>query len=378
MMNNYEAMTFPVMRIRLYIDIDFARQLLDQPDLLYVNGNISGGIYKTSDEGDKQRQLIEPIETTEFKGIKAYIKQKNSVTTIMDSYKKGLKTSSDLNEQVKVPIELLCYDDAVVSAMKKPVPSIYNDILLSDVISYLFGLNHINDVYIDPIQNNTKFGTVLLPNLELNQSLAFLDQFYGLYEKGGMLFCDIDKTYLVNSDVNSGVQHVVPLYVHSINKADDGTSGMIKIGDHFHLMTPSLQVSMTSETSLQKTIQSSNMRFVHSNDLNEFIEEDLNKEFGYKPGDYITKVVVHDTENKFLASNNKARIDERSNVVSVSGTGFDINKFKIISRFNLVMDDALRGRNNNRLYRPVFVNHVMTNLDSNLFMLETTMQLTSN
>ena len=73
-----------------------------------------------------------------------------------------------------------------------------------------------------------------------------------------------------------------------------------------------------------------------------------------------------------------ARISERITRVDVSGVGFHIGKLKINSRYNLIFESPIRGMSINQFYRATTVSHVISNLSSDLFVAQTTMNLCSN
>ena len=51
--------------------------------------------------------------------LKGYIENKNIPTSKFDQYEFGIKKTSDLNTNVKVPIEIYCYNDNLVHLMKQ-------------------------------------------------------------------------------------------------------------------------------------------------------------------------------------------------------------------------------------------------------------------
>jgi hypothetical protein len=88
--------------------------------------------------------------------------------------------------------------------------------------------------------------------------------------------------------------------------------------------------------------------------------------------------LLHKTKNKYIAETYNARVSERITKIDISGVGFDIGKLKINSRYNLIFESPIRGMNMNQLYRATTVSHVISNLDSNLFIAQTVMNLCSN
>ena len=91
-----------------------------------------------------------------------------------------------------------------------------------------------------------------------------------------------------------------------------------------------------------------------------------------------TPDLLHKTRSKYTSKTYVARISERITRVDLSGVGFDIGKMNIMTRYNLIFDSPIRGMSMNQLYRTSVINHVISNLDSGLFIAQTTMTLCSN
>lgn len=373
--NNYDSMTFPMIRIRLYSDISIMQQISEFTDDIIVRGNIDGCIYRMPEDRESSPQRIKPTPSMSFKGLKAYIRQKNIATSSFDQFIQGVRRETDLNNQTKVPIELLCYDEHVVSNMILQTPSIYKNVSLEYVLRFIFDRVNIPIKQFDVVENHTKYPQLIIPNLEVIDSISFLDNFYGLYKKGGQLYNDLDGSYIVNTDaINT---KPLPIHIRSATSNDD-MSGLRKFGDQYMMGTMSKNVSIMSESDLQKVVQPNKLTAV---DIKDFKIQSTNMTDMFKDTkqtDWKQYTITHASQNPFLTEMYNARVKEKSTIISVSGNGFEISIFKVNSRFNLIWESPIRGHNINDVYRPVFINHVFTNLDSKLFIVESTMNLVTN
>lgn len=374
-MNNYDNMTFPVIRIRLYTDVSVMQRIAEFPDSLIIRGNLDGSIYRMPQNMESSPQRMKPTPSIYFKGLKGYIRQKNIATSSMDQYVQGVKREIDLNSQTKVPIEILCYDETMVGNMRTQTPSIYKNVSVEYVLKFMLENAKIPLRHIDIIENQIKYDQFLIPNLEVIDAFSFIDDFYGLYKKGGQLFCDIDGIYITNT----AVAYNKPLAIHvRSTKSNDDMSGLRKFGNNYLMGTMATNVSIMSESDLQKVIQSSKMSAVDLNDYKVKSTNMIDMFNGSKYTDWNDYTVPHKSKNQFITDMYKARVDEKNTIVSVSGNGFEISPMKINSRYNLIWESPQRGQDINKIYRPVFINHVFSNLDSKLFLAETTMNLVSN
>lgn len=392
--NNYDNATFPIIRIRLYSDLTTLEKITEYPDLIHVGMDMFGNIYRMNDD-DKSPIPIGPANNLSF-SLKAYIENKNTPTSIMDQYDQGLKKEKDLNVSRKVPIELYCYDEALIHFTRKKAPSIFKDMSLTTIIETIFRQQGIENFYIEPTINQEKYDQVLIPNLNVNEALSFFDSKYGLYTKGTQVYGDIDKMYVCNSDVNNNIKPL-PIHVESYkNNSDMG--GMSKKGNNFQMITKAMNVSIISETDIEKVLNAENISAIQLNTMDvetvsmvklypDISKENTNRINSISNIDVYMRTLrdkisvpdlLHKTKNKYIAETYNARVSERITKIDISGVGFDIGKLKINSRYNLIFESPIRGMNMNQLYRATTVSHVISNLDSNLFIAQTVMNLCSN
>lgn len=379
-MHNYDTASYPIIRLRIYADISRIYKICDNADSIRVNGVLGGGIYKLTGE-DKTPVMVHSTKDINLH-LKGYIETKNIPYTLIDEYKNGLKNSNSLNENRKVPLEIYCYDESLIHKMKQQAPSIYKNITVGSAIEDTLQRNGIYNYSIDPIMNQTRNNQILIPNLNITQAISFIDRQYGLYPKGASLYGDIDKLYISNLDTEYTKSRILPIYVESSSNNTD-MSGLIKINNEYKFIVTAANVSIQTETDIERVLHSIDMSSVNLMDLDdvsimkmENLFKDMSK---YSQLESINiPSLLHKTKNKYLISDYISRIDEKITKIDVSGAGFDITQIKPDTRMNLVFKTPIRGLNINKHYRPQFANHVLSNMDSKLFIAQTTMTLCTN
>lgn len=378
--HNYDTMTYPIIRVRLYSDISVIQTITEYPNDIYVNGTLSGGIYRLNDEV-KSPVLVKPIDSINI-SLKGYIENKNIPTSIYDQYDLGIKKSSDLNSNVKVPIEIFCYDDSMIHLMRQKVPSIYRDISLTTTIEDMLTRNGIYKYNIDPLNNQTKYSQILIPNLNILESLSFFDNQYGLYRKGTQVYGYNSILNICNADVINGTKPI-PIHVEN-SKGNNELCGMKHVGDLFQMVTLAGNVSVLTETDIERVMNgryladvnvSNNSMQANVEELSELFDESYDFE---RLKNITTPDIIHKSKNEYVSSAYVARLNENITSVDLSGSGFDISLISTRSRFNLIFSTPIRGLDINKVYRPSYACHVLSNLDSNLFIPQTTMHLCTN
>lgn len=394
--NNYDSSTFPIIRIRLYSDLSVMEYLTEYPDQIYVVFDLYGNIYRMNDDTSKSPVPVSS-STNMSLTMKGYIENKNTPTSIMDQYEHGIKKSDDLNTSKKVPIELYCYNDELIHFMRKKSPSIFKNMSITSVIESIFRNQGIVNFSMDPLQNQEKYNQILIPNLNINETLSYFDSRYCLYPKGAQVYGDIDKLYICDSTVDNGTK-ALPIYVDSYKSGSD-MGGMIKQKSKYQMSTNAINVSVVSETDIEKVLNSENVSSINVNtllvdsismvklfpdtekdtasrissttDRNKYMKIIRDKKIN-------TPDILYKSMNNHLADMFNARISERITRVDVSGVGFDIGKLKINTRYNLIFESPIRGMSINQFYRATSVSHVISNMSSDLFIAQTVMNLCSN
>ena len=378
--HNYDTASYPIIRLRIYADLTKIQQICENPDSILVRGCLNGGIYKMNQNTENESTLVKAVKSINI-SLKAYIEMKNIPSSTYDQYEDGKKKESDLNVNVKSPLELYCYNEQLVHYMKKRANSIYKDTSIGTVLHDILQQANVYNAEIDPITNPKKYNQVLIPNMNIIQSISFIDYYYGLYKKGGMMYGDLDKLYIANTDVYNGTTPV-PIYVESYKNNND-SSGMTRINNdyQFYIMAPN--VSIRSESDIERVLHGPKHAVINLMDMSDIDIVELTNLFeeikSLSLSENIeTPNLLHKTQNKYIGTSYVARLDERITKVDVSGTGFDIMRITPKTRFNLIFASPIRGIKIDKQYRATFVCHVLSSTDSGKFIAQTTMNLCTN
>lgn len=378
--HNYDTASYPIIRLRIYSDLTKIQQICENPDSILVRGCLNGGIYKMNQNTENESTLVKAVKSINI-SLKAYIEMKNIPSSTYDQYEDGKKKESDLNVNIKSPLELYCYNEQLVHYMKKRANSIYKDTSIGTVLHDILQQANVYNAEIDPITNPKKYNQVLIPNMNIIQSISFIDYYYGLYKKGGMMYGDLDKLYIANTDVYNGTTPI-PIYVESYKNNND-SSGMTRINNEyqFYIMAPN--VSVRSESDIERVLHGPKLAAINLMDMSDIDIVELTNLFEEIKSLSLSENIevpnlLHKTQNKYIGTSYVARLDERITKVDVSGTGFDIMRITPKTRFNLIFASPIRGIKIDKQYRATFVCHVLSSTDSGKFIAQTTMNLCTN
>jgi hypothetical protein len=403
--HDYDHSMYPIIRFRLYTDLEKVQNIMDEPDMIEIHCNLSAAIYKMNDKENKSPEPINGARSLSF-NLKGYIENKNPMTSKMDQYDHGIKRSNDLNDFRKVPIEVYGYDDGMIHYMQSRTAAIYKDMTIQTCIESMF--RNQGDVYLkmDTLDNQYRYNQVLLPNLNITQALGFFDSKYGMYHKGAQVYGYNNKLIICSADVDTIDDGLYPIYVESYKSSSD-MGGVRRVNDKYCMNTKAENVSVVSETDIERVLNGNEITDVNVNDLISHTVEMtklkpptrtdiLSKDKRDSNVNQLTQIlakqslkklnlnnilvpdILHKAESRYIAEDYYARLSEKITRMDISGVGFDIGKMDIKTRYNVIFDSPIRGASINQKYRASRVVHVISNLDADLFIAQTTMNICSN
>lgn len=372
---NYDTMTYPIIRIRIYTDLKNIIKMCANSDDIQVMLNMDGNIYRLSDNDSPVP--VAPAKSGTF-CLKGYFENKNIPVSEMDLYVNGVKKLDDLNENIKYPFEIYCYNHDLIHKTKSIVNSVYKNVSLDTLIKDMFSRVQQDPIEMDELDNHNKYNQILIPNLNVIEAMTYLERTYGIYKKGTQVFGDIDKTYVTSIDTDKPSMNVKPIFISSAKNNTD-LVGIKKYNTHdiFFMVTTSHNVSVLTESDIEKTLNDSQIH-----DLNvktsETNKASINLPLNEFKESILTPRLLHSSSNEFTSDMYAASISERLTRIDLSGSGFDVFDLKINTRYNMIFESPIRGSNLNNLYRATYGVHVFTNTDSNLFIGQSSFTFCSN
>ena len=381
MIHQYDTATYPIIRFRIQTDLSTIQEINENPDNLQIIGNLDASIYKITQSTDSNTTTIVAPATSISLQMKGYLENKNIPTSKIDSYQIGSNTDENaLNASKKITFEMYGYNENMIHQMRQHAPSIYRDVSVETVIQDILNRANIHNASIDPIENQKRYDQILIPNLSIIEAFTFFDRFYGLYSHGGLLYGDIDRMYLCNTK-SSNNTNTIPIYTHSAkNNSED--CGMFYVDGQYKMQTNAINVSIISETDVERTLNPEIVSDINVYTLDSNYEE-LTKLFDTTNIDSLInridqKNILHKMDRTNVSTQTVARLNEQVTRIDLSGAGFDVGLFHPNSRFNIIFETPARGLNISDAYRAKYICHVFSNYSANLFQATTTMQLCTN
>lgn len=254
--------------------------------------------------------------------------------------------------------DVYLYNTSLLEASKKPINKVYSSTTLRSAITHILGLSKHKKVLMSPFENSKAYSNLIIPNLPAYKAISYLDQYYGFYKRGALIYYDVDFLYILNTNGKAtalqkkewGETNII---VTPQIKSIPG-NGMIKKEkqDKYYLNISEENVSPQRISDTKKLEFGDGIKIITTDDIKV-------SNTGNNSNQYQT--YQRSDDNEYAASIIQARMDENDCILYIMGEGFDINAFVPNKSFHIIFEDATKQkRYGNFTYRIAYAQHHLT------------------
>ena len=275
-----------------------------------------------------------------------------------------LETENYFESENIVPIYL--FNSKLLDASNK----IYNEVFTENTVQQCVGrilteTKHPETVLMSKCENDEVYKELLIPAYPAYKSLIFLDQYYGLYKKGAIIFYDIDTLYILNSSGDKVTAKREDEWVETvflitgIDKSTPGNGMVRKEGEKINYVSLSeMDINPQKFTETNNESLGSEAKVVITDDVTVNIE-DADQSYVNQRNETI--VYARKGDNKFTADILKARMEENEYIFYINGDNFDIKSFTPNKTFKLVFEEQSKQKRYGEYnYRIAYAYHVFS------------------
>lgn len=267
-------------------------------------------------------------------------------------------------------VDLYLFHPQLLKASRYSFNRVYTESTLQNIVGEMLTTSKHKNVLMSKFENDEVYKELLVPVNPIYKCLIYLDQYYGFYEKGAIIYYDIDTLYILNSNGKVTVHREdewteTSILVLSMGSTQPGNGMSRVIGENIYYPIVSEMEVNPQKFSIGKNVElGSEAKIVVSDNVNIDIHE-ADQSFINERNE---KVVFVKEENKYTGNVLKARMEENDCIMYISGENMDINAFRPNKTFHMIFDDTLKhekyGKND---YRLAYAYHFIK-LESSNFM----------
>lgn len=251
------------------------------------------------------------------------------------------------NTQLEYPnermLDMYLFKISDIDASKVTVNKIIKRGTVGDILAYSLTKSGTRKVLFSPVNNNEELKQVVLPTLTTNSIVKMLEEKFGIYRKGAMLFYDLDRVYLIdkNSQCNCWEDQEYKQTLITIAKSMNdisfypGCYNNEKEKRYEINVTPDL-VSITSETVITEQLSGNNITVVNKNN-GEVRNVRTNLE---QHGSGTYNILQNNYNNRYAVEALTTRITEKAKIVRITLGDVDIEALTPNKEFTLIFEES--------------------------------------
>lgn len=236
----------------------------------------------------------------------------------------------------------------------------YNEVFTSDTLQQIVGRmlseSKHPKVLASRFENDEIYSELLVPVNPLYKCLIYLDQYYGFYKKGAIIYYDLDTLYIINPNDKCDAKRdkefeETTFLVTKLNSSIPGDCMVYKQGEKVHYCKVSEQSVNTKQFSILNNASQGSTAKIVSVDTTNIQVEDAEQSFIDNRNEKI--MYVRENDNKFTNEIVKARMEENEVVLYISANNLDVSAFTPNKIFQVVFEETTKqekyGKNKYRL-----------------------------
>lgn len=375
-LNDYEFNIRAILKISLRIDVRRKiwilrnkRDIVAKFELAKIGMDLEGENYITSPETVMNNEFSiyfnDVEEATDTKLLEERI-SKNEGNSFASQ---DIETENYFETQNMLDIYL--FDQKLLNASNRT----YNDAFTEDTLQFCVGklltkTKH-DRIVMSRFENDEIYQELLVPALPAYKALIYLDQYYGFYKTGAVIYYDVDKLYILNSNgkitaKQDGEWAETTIMVTQLDSSSPGNGMIRKEGEkRFYISINEMNINPQQPSIADNNSYGSEAKIVVTDDItidiassNQSYIDQRNERIAYTKKD----------SNKFIANITKARMEENECILYINGDNLDINAFTPNKEYQVIFEETSKMEKYGKYkYRLAYAYHYLR-LESDNYM----------
>lgn len=342
-LNRYFTNAFPIFNINLVLESSVYYKLIKNKDT--VKFKIRMQKYEINDSDERVSFYTDFINDT-FSLI-----LDDDDNDLEERIREGIYENGDENElnAVNNNIELYLFKSSLIKSTKDTINCILRNSTVTNAIAYIASKINLKNVLISPVENKTMYDQLIIPPMTATQALRYIDTYYGLYEKGSVIYFDLNYTYIINfkggcsaykKNEKKNTYIIVPEYGGVMTKQVGSVKKYNNKTDNYIVASSETMKILNESTSNDIIIGNDAIMISYNDDTVSLSETDNNS---------VQNAIIENRGiNKFLLSGydaqlNSMKVNMTINMVDIDLEAIEINKKFIIEFGETKLNKKYKG-----------------------------------
>lgn len=267
--------------------------------------------------------------------------------------KKDSDDMQNLNNILEIPL----FNDSYVSKLKGTVNFVLSSGNVASCIGYILSKLGITNVLMSPLENSKNYSPFVMPAYNGIEALSYLDQNFGLYKSGSMIYFGLKRGYILNckGGCTAYETNEIKKTTFLVNRSGGGidtTVGTLidptkQETEHRISISPIL-LNATSSSGISNVLNGVDAHVVNSGSTNISTGTSGART---KSGVAYTNNMIDDSENTFIASTYAAQQKMKSTTITVTADNVNIEAFEPNKEFSFIFEDTVSNKEFKGSYR---------------------------
>ena len=341
---DYDDLYFPIINISVSIKDEIYHRIKQENDTVKFRLRVIKNIYNQDMKFIKYELA--------FNEVFQCFKDKDNTIEDNEANESKKKTEGDVMTGMNTR-DFYLFTEAV-SNCKKFFNLSVESASLSDLLIYILNQSGVNKLLMSKLNNNISLSNVTIPSGNTIDTINYLNNLKSLYEKGMLLFFDIDTTYLIDKNYKCTAWRkneirVTHIHISNQQSNDSQMNGFFinKDRKQTHVFTNTGRVQIRNVNVMSNQLNGNNIKIIDTK-ANSSQSVSASTTTVGNANDHLLTVK---TGNKYAASDLKTRLEENECVCGVVLLGVDIEVISPNKEILLTYEDSKLNKQYGGNYR---------------------------
>ena len=266
-------------------------------------------------------------------------------------------------------LDIYLFEPNLLESSNKIFNEIFSNTILQNAVARMLTATKHKKVLMSKIENDTQYNELLIPANPLYKCLIYLDQYYGFYRKGAIIYYDVDTLYIINPNGKNTAKRKkefpeVNFLINRTDEAHPGNGLTIKQKEKkYYVNLSELDIIPKKFSELKNETQGSKVKVVPIDDIK--IKEKEAKQSRSTQSNEMIKY-LSSANSKYTDTIITARMEENECIMYISADNLDLSIFTPNKEFKLIFTETLKQQKYGKdRYRLAYAYHFIQKESTN-------------
>lgn len=269
-------------------------------------------------------------------------------------------------------LDVYLFNRSLLNASNNKFNDIMTEGVLQDFVGKLLTVTkHPRKVLISKFENDEVYKELLCPSLPAYKALSYLDQYYGFYKKGSIIYYDVDFLYIINANgkmtaKRDGEWSETTILAKTLDESSPGDGMLRKDGEKTFYIS-------INDSNINPQNFANNTNANIGSEAKVVVTDDITIDMAEATQSYVdqrNEQIVYKTkgDNKYLSNMIKARMEENDCILYISGDNLDIDSFRPNKIYQIVFEETSKQQKYGKYKYRLAYSYVMLKAESEEYM----------